>query len=107
MSKSIATIFRLSEKENEKLKRDAAKVRMTEAHFIRCLLSGYHPPAAPDDRFFDDMEQITDVSDKLANSIKLARTEEDWKAIREEVAGLKNLRFALMQKYLRGKRADK
>ena len=107
MSKSIAKIFRLSEKENEKLKRDAAKARMTEAHFIRCLLSGYHPPSAPDDRFFDDMERITEVSDKLADTIKYASSEDDRKVIKEEVAGLKNLRFALMQKYLRGSRTDR
>lgn len=96
--KKVMKIFRLSEKENEKLKKQAENACMTEAHLIRTLISGYHPPAAPDDKFYDDMERITEVSDKLADSIRFARTDEDIKAIKEEVAGLKNLRLALMRK---------
>lgn len=102
--KKVMKVFRLSEKENEKLKRLSEKACMTEAHLIRTLISGYHPPAAPDDRFYDDMEKITEVSDKLADSIRFVRSEEDRKTIREEVAGLKNLRLALMKKYLLGER---
>ena len=106
MPKNIMKIYRLSEKENEKLKSDAEKARMTEAQFIRSLISGYHPPAAPDDRFFDDMENLREVANNLADTIRRLRHEDIALEVKEEIAGLKNLRSALMKKYLLGQRRE-
>ena len=104
MSKMIMKIYRLSEKENESLKKAAEKASMTEAQFIRSLISGYHPPESPDERFFEDMEELKNASNNLADSIRRLRSEGVVLDVQEEVAGLKNLRLALMKKYLLGER---
>ena len=104
MSKMIMKVYRLSEKENEKLKRDAKKASMTEAHFIRSLISGYHPPEAPGDEFFTDMEMLSEACDKLEEAIKNCKDSGVVSTVNEQIAGVENLRRALMKKYLLGER---
>ena len=94
----------MNEKEDAELKRKAQKASMTEAHFIRSLISGYHPPEAPGDEFFNDMEMLSKTCDKLEEALKNCKDSEIASKVNEEIAGVENLRRALMKKYLLGER---
>ena len=106
MAKMITKIYRLSEKENEKLKKDAEKACMTEASLIRALISSYHPPAAPGKEFHDDMNKLLQAAEAIERVYKSCRDEELGRALDEQIAGIENLREALLDKYILGERKE-
>ena len=65
MVKDIKKQVWMSKEEAEQLKESAAAACMSEANFIRMLISGYAPRPAPDDRFFEAMELMKEMGDKI------------------------------------------
>lgn len=57
--------LRLSADEFDQLQRKAEAACMSDSAFIRKLITGYVPVAAPDDRFFAAMEIIREFADKI------------------------------------------
>lgn len=106
MAKMIMKIYRLSEKENERLKKLAEKASMTEAQLIRALISGYHPPAAPGEEFHDDMNKLLKAAEALERVYRSCKGEEQKRALDEQIAGIENLREALLDKYILGERKE-
>lgn len=94
----------MNEKEDAELKRKAGEASMSEARLIRALVTGYHPPVAPGREFHEDMNEIMKLSRSLDEKLKQITNGIDPGDLKEEIAGLKNLRVALIQKYLTGKR---
>ena len=47
------------------LRAKASAACMSEARFVRMLITGYAPRPAPDDRFFQVMELIKEFGDRL------------------------------------------
>ena len=65
MKKTREKHLRLTETEFEDLQKKAQAACLTESAFIRQLIAGYVPVAAPDDRFFAAMEIISEFADKV------------------------------------------
>ena len=56
---------RMSDEEYEQLQTKAAAACMTDSAFIRQLITGKVPVAAPDERFWQAMEFIREFADKI------------------------------------------
>ena len=104
--KSVMKIFRLSEEENEDFKRKAKKALMPEARLIRLLIAGYHPPEAPGDEFFDDMNRLLAVAEGLHEIAKRSRSADVKELLEQESKQLHGLRVELKKKYLSGERKN-
>ena len=71
MKRTIKKQIWMTRDEAQDLKKKAKAACMTEARLMRMLLAGYMPPAAPDERFFDAMDQLREMGekvDRLANA---------------------------------------
>ena len=97
--------FVMTEKEARDLSEKASKACMPESQLIRILIAGYHPPAAPDKGFFDDMRELLKVSGELVAAAKEADPDTASFLLSEALA-LKELRLKLERKYLSGERSD-
>ena len=64
-NRTIKKQFWFNREEASMLQKKAKKACMTEARLIRMLLEGYNPPAAPDDRFYDAMDEMRKASERL------------------------------------------
>ena len=63
MKRMIKKQVWMTKAEAQDLQKKAKKACMTEARLIRMLLEGYNPPAAPDDRFYDAMNEKPHASE--------------------------------------------
>lgn len=97
--------FVMTEKEARDLSEKASKACMPESQLIRILIAGYHPPAAPDKEFYDDMRELLNVSGELVAAAKEADPDTASFLLSEALA-LKELRLKLERKYLSGERSD-
>ena len=69
----------------------------------------YNPPPAPDERFFEQMDELLKVSGRLAAAAKILGdkgSEALAKQLREEATKIRMLRRNLEEKYLSGERSD-
>lgn len=96
----------MNEKEDAELKKKASAASMSEAHLIRVLISGYHPPAAPGKEFHDDMNKLLKAAEAIERVHKSCRDEELKRKLDEQIAGIEILREALLDKYLLGERKE-
>ena len=105
--RSIKKQFYMNREEAQELKKKARGACMPEARLIRLLVAGYAPPPAPDERFYEAMdmmrklyeriEQIGDRSDDPLTRKLLAQETENWK----------KFRMALEKRYLLPERMEK
>lgn len=65
----------MNKAEAQDLQKKAKKACMTEARLIRMLLEGYNPPVAPDDRFYDAMDEMRKASERLEGFAKAAASD--------------------------------
>lgn len=72
--KTVQKLIRLTVEENEELKRKAASVGLTEAALIRSLIAGLKPKEKPDERFFDVITELSDISNEIIQLIACARS---------------------------------
>ncbi len=105
--RSIKKQFYMNREEAQALKKKAKGACMPEARLIRMLVSGYAPPPAPDEKFYEAMdivrklyERIEQIGDKADDPLtkKLLVTEaENWK----------KFRLAIEKRYLLPERMEK
>lgn len=72
MKRTIKKQIWLNREEAEQLKKKSKKACLTEAGLLRFLLRGYEPKAKPDDRFYDamnHMRELTECIERLAGRI--------------------------------------
>ena len=60
--------IRLTEKELERLNRNASKTTFSREGYIRTILSGYDPQASPHEEYWGYIRELWDMGDEL-NSI--------------------------------------
>jgi bacterial mobilization protein MobC len=67
----------LNETENKRLKENAKKTGLNESAYLRSLIMGYKPKEQPNEKFYEDMNQLRGISINLnqiarkANSLGL------------------------------------
>lgn len=66
MKRNIKKQFWLNKTEAEALRKKARKACLTEAGLVRLLLRGYEPREKPDDRFYDEMSRINQLTDAIS-----------------------------------------
>ena len=101
--------FVMTQEEFEDLETKAAAACMSQSQLIRLLIAGYNPPPAPDERFFEQMDELLKVSGRLAAAAKIIGdkgSEALAKQLREEATKIRMLRRNLEEKYLSGERSD-
>lgn len=94
----------MNEREAKELSLKAQKACMSESHLIRLLISGYHPPAAPDGRFYDDLNKLIDVAEKMELRSELIKDLDCSKALDETSKEIFTLCSEIRRRYLRGER---
>ena len=73
---------------------------MSEARLIRMLVAGFVPPAAPDDRFYEAMEEIRFFYDRLQQITAGLQDGELKTALMDEIRAWKDFRMAIQEQYL-------
>lgn len=63
----------LTETEAHELKEKAELVGLSEAALIRSLIAGLKPKEKPDERFFDVITELSDISNEIIQLIACAR----------------------------------
>ena len=106
MKKNREVHLRLSEREHEDLKHKASAACLTESAFIRQLIAGYVPVAAPDERFFQAMDLIREFADKIDKVAVKADNSVDMIAMMTEAKKWRAFQNALEIAFLRPKRSD-
>ena len=106
MVKDIKKQVWMSKEEAEQLKESAAAACMSEANFIRMLISGYAPRPAPDDRFFEAMELMKEMGDKI-EQLGVGVSDADLVAwIEHEAEKWHIFQHAMEQRYLLPERSE-
>jgi hypothetical protein len=101
MKKNKEVHLRLSEPEHADLKAKASAACMTESAFIRQLIAGNVPAAAPDERFFQAMELIREFSAKIDDVAMKADNTVDMTVIMIEARKWRAFQNALEKAFLR------
>lgn len=73
---------------------------MTEARLIRMLLEGYNPPVAPDDRFYDSMDEMRKASERLESLSRSIEDKEEKEKIFNAACDLLRIQNEIEKKYL-------
>ncbi len=97
--------FWLTKEQADYLEVSARKACIPEVQLIRLLLKGYQPPPAPDKEFYDQMDALLKASGELA-AVSRNADPESAEVIRNEAFALKEMRLALVRKYLAGERKE-
>ena len=106
MKRTYRREFVMTEFEAKDLKEKAKKARLKESQLIRLLISGYHPPEAPRDEFYDDMNGILEAAEKFYSLAEKTTDSEMKELLKTAYAELRVLRMRIQQKYLTGERVS-
>lgn len=96
----------LDEKEMDTFKKKVGSTGLTCNSYIRMLLSGYGPVESPDDKFWDAMEEINKLADKIDALAIKAGNPEDAIAIMKEANRWRAFRNEIEMSFLRPKKID-
>lgn len=96
----------LDEKEMDKFKKKVKSTDLTCNSYIRMLLSGYGPVESPDDKFWDAMNEISELADKIDALAMKADKPEDIIAIMKEANRWRSFRNEIEMYFLRPKKID-
>lgn len=96
----------LNEKEMDAFKKKVKATGLTCNSYIRMLLSGYGPVESPDDKFWDVMEEISVLADKIDELAMKADTPENIIAIMKEAKEWRLFRNDIDMFFLRPKKVD-
>ena len=94
--------FVMNDDEAIELSDKASAACMTESHFIRSVIHGYQPPAAPDIQFHQDMNKLLDICEKLTEAAEKLHKEEGRGDLVNEIDELREMRRIFLRKYLTG-----
>ena len=106
MKKTREKHLRLTEAEFVDLQKKAAASCLTESAFIRQLIAGYAPVAAPDERFYKAMEIISEFAGKIDEVAMKADNSVDMIAVMNEARKWRAFRNAIEKAFLRPRRID-
>lgn len=106
MKRTIKKQIWMTKTEAQDLQKKAKKACMTEARLMRMLLEGYNPPEAPDERFYDAMDELRKASDRLAVFAADAADDESKAKYTSAARELLRIQNELEKKYLIPKESD-
>ena len=106
MKKTREKHLRLSEEEFEQLQMKARAACMSDSAFIRQLITGYVPVAAPDERFYKVMDFMREFADRVDVIALKADSSVDMIAIMNEARKWRAFQNAIEKAFLRPKRGD-
>ncbi len=106
MKRTIKKAFWVNRKEADDLRRKAESACLTESEFMRQLITGYIPPAKPDERFYRAMDIIREMADAVDEIAMKADGPVNMIAIMTEAKKWRMLQNALEKEFLRPKRSD-
>ena len=90
----------LTLEEKEDLHEKASAACMDHNRFIRMLISGYEPRPAPDDRFYEVMDLVRGMGDRLEQLQTVVRDQGSAKFLVQEAEKWHLLQQAIEQRYL-------
>ena len=96
----------LDEKEMNTFRKKVRSTGLTCNSYIRMLLSGYGPVESPDDKFWDAMEEISELADKIDALAMKTDNPEDTIAIMKEANRWRSIRNEIEMYFLRPKKID-
>lgn len=106
MKRTIKKQIWMTKTEAQNLQKKAKKACLTEASLIRMLLDGYVPPEAPDERFYDAMNEMRKASawlESLSHETDNAMKAEQYHNAACELLRLQN---EIEKKYLLPKESE-
>ena len=106
MKRTIKKQVWMTKAEAQDLQKKAKKACMTEARLIRMLLEGYNPPAAPDDRFYEAMDEMRKASERLEHLSHITEGNEKSKQYHDAASECLRLQNEIEKKYLLPQRSD-
>lgn len=96
--------FWMTSEQAEDLSRKAECACLTEAGLIRMLLNGYHPPQAPGDDFYKELNQLIQTAEKIYLEAEKTKDPEVKKILLDSSLDLKRLSLEIRRRYLTGER---
>lgn len=102
--KGIKKQFWMTKELTEELSWKAAKACLTESALIRMLIKGYHPPAAPGEEFYKDLNILIQKADRMQLTSEIINDPDIKLVLTEAAADLKKLSFEIRLRFLRGER---
>ena len=102
--KGVKKQFWMTKELAEELSWKASKACLTESALIRMLIRGYHPPAAPGEEFYKDLNKLIQKADRMQLTSEIINDPDIKTVLTETAADIKKLSFEIRQRYLRGER---
>lgn len=102
--KGIKKQFWISKELAEELSWKASKACLTESALIRMLITGYHPPAAPGNEFYESLNRLVEAADNLQRTAEFINDPDLANAYQEAAMELKELNLEIQMRYLRAER---
>lgn len=96
--------FWLKKEIADELESKAKKACLTETALIRMLITGYHPPAAPGNEFYESLNQLVEAADNLQRTAEFINDPDLANAYQEAAMELKELNLEIQMRYLRAER---
>ena len=90
----------LTLEEKEDLHKKASAACMDHNRFIRMLISGYEPRPAPDDRFYEVMDLVRGMGDRLEQLQNVVKDEGSVRFLEQEAEKWHLFQQAIEQIYL-------
>ncbi len=106
MRRSIKKQIWMTKAEAQDLKKKAKKASMTEARLIRMLLEGYNPPEAPDERFYEMMDEMRKASDNLEMLFRITEDTEQAGIYHKVALDMLRIQNEFEKKYLLPRESD-
>lgn len=106
MRRNIKKSFWVTREEDYEIKEKAQAACLSEAEFIRQLVSGYTPAAKPDERFWKAMDLLREVADGIDALAMKTEKAVDMIALTTEARKWRMLQNAIEKEFLRPKRSD-
>ena len=102
--KGVKKQFWMTKELAEELSWKASKACLTESTLIRMLIRGYHPPAAPGEEFYKDLNKLIQKADRMQLTSEIINDPDIKTVLTDTAADLKKLSFEIRKRYLRGER---
>ena len=105
--RSIKKQFYMNREEAQDLKKKAKGACMPEARLIRLLVAGYSPPPAPDEQFYEAMDLIRRLYERLEQIADASTDPLTQKLLASETEKWKKFRLAIEKRNLLPERTEK
>ena len=105
--RSIKKQFYMNREEAQDLKKKAKGACMPEARLIRLLIAGYAPPPAPDEQFYEAMDLLRKLYERVETMADNVTDPLTQKLLASETEKWKKFRLAIEKRYLLPERTEK